>query len=54
VSKAIGVSLAALATKVMIGRKMRELGFTREIMPKHVAVKEVVRFPGVDTVLGPR
>jgi len=57
VSKAIGVSLASLATKVMLGKKLKELGFTREIEPKHVAVKEVVfpfaRFPGVDTILGP-
>jgi len=57
VSKAIGVSLANLATKVMIGKTLKELGFTKQIEPKHVAVKEVVfpfaRFPGVDTILGP-
>lgn len=57
VSKAIGVSLAKLATKVMIGKTLKELGFTQEIVQKHVAVKEVVfpfvRFPGVDTILGP-
>ncbi|MEW6095103.1 MAG: carbamoyl-phosphate synthase large subunit [bacterium] len=57
VSKAIGVSLANLATKVMLGKKLNEIGFTQEIIPKHVAVKEVVfpfvRFQGVDTVLGP-
>ncbi|MDI6736854.1 MAG: ATP-grasp domain-containing protein, partial [bacterium] len=57
VSKAIGVSLASLATKVMLGKTLKELGFTQEIIPEHVAVKEVVfpflRFPGVDTVLGP-
>ena len=57
VSKAIGVPLAKLATKVMLGRTLEELGFTREVTPKHVSVKESVfpfsRFPGVDILLGP-
>jgi len=57
VSKAIGVPLAKLATKVMLGKKLKDLGFTQEIIPKHVAVKESVfpfnRFPGVDIILGP-
>ena len=57
VSKAIGVPLAKLATKVMLGKKLKDLGFTREIVPKHVSVKESVfpfnRFPGVDIILGP-
>jgi carbamoyl-phosphate synthase large subunit len=57
VSKAIGVPLAKLAARVMAGKKLAELGFTREITPAHVAVKEsvfpFVRFPGVDTLLGP-
>jgi carbamoyl-phosphate synthase large subunit len=57
VSKAIGVPLAKLATKVMLGEKLKDLGFTQEIIPKHVAVKESVfpfsRFPGVDIILGP-
>jgi len=57
VSKAIGVPLAWLATKVMLGEKLKDLGFSKEITPKHVAVKESVfpfnRFPGVDVVLGP-
>jgi len=57
VSKAIGVPLAKLATKVMFGKKLKDLGFTQEIIPKHVAVKESVfpfnRFPGVDVILGP-
>ena len=57
VSKAIGVPLASLATKVMLGQSLEELGFTEEIVPKHVAVKAPVfpfaRFPGVDAVLGP-
>jgi len=57
VSKAIGVSLAKLATKVMLGHSLEELGLTREVSVRHVAVKEAVfpfaRFPGIDTVLGP-
>ncbi|MBI4982231.1 MAG: carbamoyl-phosphate synthase large subunit [Candidatus Omnitrophica bacterium] len=57
VSKVIGVPLAKLATKIMIGKKLKDLGFTKEIIPKHVAVKESVfpfnRFPGVDIILGP-
>src|SRR5205085_6626810 len=56
-SKAIGVPLAKLAAKVMVGKKLRELGFTREIIPKHYAVKEAVfpflRYQGVDIALGP-
>jgi carbamoyl-phosphate synthase large subunit len=57
VSKAIGVPLANLATKIMLGKKLQDLGFTQELIPKHVAVKESVfpfnRFPGVDVILGP-
>nr|NIT13782.1 carbamoyl-phosphate synthase large subunit [Candidatus Dadabacteria bacterium] len=57
VSKAIGVPLASLGTKVMTGRTLKELGFTEEITPKHICVKESVfpfiRFSGVDTILGP-
>jgi carbamoyl-phosphate synthase large subunit len=57
VSKVIGVPLAKLATKVILGRKLKDLGFTEEIAPKCVAVKESVfpfnRFPGVDVILGP-
>jgi len=57
VSKATGVPLAKLAAKIMVGRTLRELGFTKEVEVSHVAVKESVfpfnRFPGVDTVLGP-
>ncbi|HQO37333.1 MAG TPA: carbamoyl-phosphate synthase large subunit [Candidatus Omnitrophota bacterium] len=57
VSKAIGVPLAKMATKIMLGKTLKELGFTEEIIPKHVAVKESVfpfnRFPGVDVILGP-
>lgn len=57
VSKAIGVPLAKLAAKVMVGRKLRELGFIKEVVPSHFSVKEAVfpfaRFPGVDILLGP-
>ncbi|MBW2395478.1 MAG: carbamoyl-phosphate synthase large subunit [Deltaproteobacteria bacterium] len=57
VSKAIGRPLAKLAALVMAGKSLAELGFTEEIWPKHFSVKEAVfpfvKFPGVDTVLGP-
>jgi len=57
VSKAMGRPLAKLATKVMLGRTLQELEFTREIVPEYFSVKEAVfpfrRFPGVDPLLGP-
>jgi carbamoyl-phosphate synthase large subunit len=57
VSKAIGVPLAKLATKVMLGMRLRDLGFAEEREVGHIAVKEAVfpfvKFPGVDVVLGP-
>ncbi|WP_449243842.1 carbamoyl-phosphate synthase large subunit [Desulfobacca acetoxidans] len=57
VSKATGVPLAKLATKVMLGATLDELGFTRQTKPPYFAVKEAVfpfrRFPGVDPLLGP-
>jgi carbamoyl-phosphate synthase large subunit len=57
VSKAIGKPLAKIATKIMAGKTLDELGFDREIVPSHVSVKEsvfpFVKFPGVDTLLGP-
>ncbi len=57
VSKATGVPLAKLATKIMLGRTLADLGFTREVVPAYLSVKEAVlpfdRFPGVDTLLGP-
>jgi carbamoyl-phosphate synthase large subunit len=57
VSKAIGVPLAKMAAKVMAGMTLDELGFTKEVWPKHYSVKEAVfpflKFPGVDTILGP-
>src|ERR1700689_4772326 len=57
VSKAIGVPLAKLAAKVMAGKTLKELKFTKEIWPKYWAVKESVfpfnRFHGQDILLSP-
>ncbi len=57
VSKATGVPLAKLATKIMMGVPLTELQFTTEVEIDHWAVKEAVfpfdRFDGVDTLLGP-
>jgi carbamoyl-phosphate synthase large subunit len=57
VSKATGVPLAKLATKIMMGGTLAELGLTQEVVINHWAVKEAVfpfdRFDGVDTLLGP-
>ncbi|MGQ0552382.1 MAG: carbamoyl-phosphate synthase large subunit [Planctomycetota bacterium] len=57
VSKAIGISLAAIASRVMAGEKLVDIGFTREIVPKHFSVKASVfpfnKFPGTDVILGP-
>jgi carbamoyl-phosphate synthase large subunit len=57
VSKAIGVPLAKLAAKIMAGKTLKELGFTKEVWPKYWAVKESVfpfnRFHGQDILLSP-
>ena len=57
VSKAIGVSLAALAARVMLGEKLVDLGFTEEIIPPYISVKEAVfpftKFREFDPILGP-
>jgi carbamoyl-phosphate synthase large subunit len=57
VSKAIGVPLAKLAAKVMAGKTLKQLKFTKEIWPKYWAVKESVfpfnRFHGQDILLSP-
>jgi carbamoyl-phosphate synthase large subunit len=57
VSKAIGVPLAKLAARIMVGGKLKDMGFTQRIIPTHFSVKEAVfpwnRFPGIDIVLGP-
>jgi carbamoyl-phosphate synthase large subunit len=57
VSKATGIPLAKMATKVIMGMHLKELGLTRGIVPNHISCKEAVlpfnRFPGVDIILGP-
>ncbi|OPY32439.1 MAG: Pyruvate carboxylase subunit A [Methanomassiliicoccales archaeon PtaU1.Bin124] len=57
VSKAIGVPLAKLATKVMLGKKLKDLGYVGVAEFKHIAVKASVfpflKLPGVDSILGP-
>jgi carbamoyl-phosphate synthase large subunit len=57
VSKACGLQLAKVAARCMIGTSLKEQGVTREIIPPFYSVKEAVfpfiKFPGVDTILGP-
>jgi carbamoyl-phosphate synthase large subunit len=57
VSKAIGVPLAKLGARVMAGAKLKDLGFTEEILPNRWAIKESVfpfnKFPGSSIVLTP-
>lgn len=57
VSKATGVPFAKIATKIMVGHSLAELGLTEENIPCHFSVKEAVlpfnRFPDVDVLLGP-
>ncbi len=57
VSKCIGVSLAKVAARCMVGQTLAAQGFTREIVPPYFSVKEAVlpfnKFPGVDPILGP-
>ena len=57
VSKSIGYPLAKYGALVMAGQKLKDIGFTEEVVPKHVSVKEAVlpfvRFPGTDIVLSP-
>ncbi len=57
VSKAIGVPLAKVAARCMVGQTLAQQGFSQECPPKHYFVKEAVfpfiKFPGVDTLLGP-
>ena len=57
VSKAIGIPLAKIASKVIAGRKLKELNIDDKKQIKHIAVKEAVfpfvRFHGTDTILGP-
>jgi carbamoyl-phosphate synthase large subunit len=57
VSKATGVPLAKVAARCMAGRSLADQGVTKEIVPPYFSVKEAVfpfiKFPGVDTLLGP-
>ncbi|HEV3238977.1 MAG TPA: carbamoyl-phosphate synthase large subunit [Casimicrobiaceae bacterium] len=57
VSKATGRPLAKIAARCMVGQTLAEQGVTGEIVPPYFAVKEAVfpfiKFPGVDTILGP-
>ncbi len=57
VSKTTGVPLAKIAALAMAGFKLKDIGYTREVIPKHFAVKEAVfpfaRFPGSDVLLSP-
>jgi len=57
VSKCIGLSLAKVAARCMVGTSLEEQGFTKEIVPETFAVKEAIfpfnKFPGVDPILGP-
>ena len=57
VSKAIGVPLAKIAARVMAGKSLKEIGFTKEVIFSHIAVKESVfpfnKFTDVDVLLGP-
>ena len=57
VSKCIGVSLAKIAARCMAGTSLEAQGFTNEIIPHYVSVKESVfpfnKFPGADPILGP-
>jgi carbamoyl-phosphate synthase large subunit len=57
VSKACGLQLAKVAARCMAGRKLKDQGVTKEIIPSYYSVKEAVfpfiKFPGVDTILGP-
>ena len=57
VSKATGVALAKIAARCMVGQSLESQGIRGEVVPPYYAVKEAVfpfiKFPGVDTILGP-
>jgi carbamoyl-phosphate synthase large subunit len=57
VSKATGVQLAKVAARCMAGQTLASQGITKEVTPPYFSVKEAVfpfvKFPGVDTILGP-
>jgi carbamoyl-phosphate synthase large subunit len=57
VSKACGLQLAKIAARCMAGQTLKSQGVTKEVIPPYFSVKEAVfpfiKFPGVDTILGP-
>ena len=57
VSKATGLPLAKIAARCMVGQSLDEQGIVKEVVPPYFSVKEAVfpfvKFPGVDTILGP-
>ncbi len=57
VSKATGLQLAKIAARAMAGQSLASQGITKEVVPHYFSVKEAVfpfvKFPGVDTILGP-
>ncbi|ARU05776.1 carbamoyl phosphate synthase large subunit [Comamonas serinivorans] len=57
VSKATGIQLAKVAARCMVGESLAKQGITQEVTPPYFSVKEAVfpfvKFPGVDTILGP-
>jgi carbamoyl-phosphate synthase large subunit len=57
VSKAIGIPLAKVAARCMVGQSLKAQKVTKEVIPPYYSVKEAVfpfiKFPGVDTILGP-
>ena len=57
VSKATGIQLAKVAARCMVGKSLKAQGIGKEVIPPYFSVKEAVfpfvKFPGVDTILGP-
>jgi carbamoyl-phosphate synthase large subunit len=57
VSKATGIQLAKVAARCMVGQSLASQGMSKEVSPPYFSVKEAVfpfvKFPGVDTILGP-
>lgn len=57
VSKATGLQLAKIAARCMVGQSLESQGILHEVVPSYYSVKEAVfpfvKFPGVDTILGP-
>ncbi len=57
ISKSIGLPLAGIAARIMVGESLDQIGFVEEVVPAHYAVKQSVfpfnKFPNVDTILGP-